>query len=440
MKISCPACKSKYTIADEKVQGRSVKVRCRKCGEAIFVNASEGAEAPAAAPEPPPAPSDSSAPMFSVLIAEGDQRDMSLADVVSAYNSGLVTADTFVWADGQTDWMPLGEVAAIVDALNAASAAVDEAARSPAHPAEPEPEPALPPPPVEPIASAAAPFDSPPIPSAAAAEPFGIDHAAVREDRRRKGVDLFAARSEEEVATSAPQLSSVVAAPSAPPAQPTGARGDSSVLFSLSALTASTGAAAADGAAAKDDSGLIDLKALAAKSDGVPKVQDMLAAGGVPILDAAPLLGTPLMEAPAGDDDEKPVKSKTPMFIGVGIMVAGLAIAGAYVFTAKAKTPPVVETPSATATTEPTVAAVPTDTDTSGAAPPSTGAPTTSATGKQPGKGYVGKGGAVKGGKAGPGAAAPETPGATPAKPPPPRSKCGCAPTDLACNMACAAK
>src|SRR5687767_1259289 len=35
VKISCPACAAKYSIADEKVQDKLAKIRCRKCGTTI---------------------------------------------------------------------------------------------------------------------------------------------------------------------------------------------------------------------------------------------------------------------------------------------------------------------------------------------------------------------------------------------------------------------
>ena len=38
MKISCQSCQSKYNVADEKVQGKVVKIRCRKCGATIVVD------------------------------------------------------------------------------------------------------------------------------------------------------------------------------------------------------------------------------------------------------------------------------------------------------------------------------------------------------------------------------------------------------------------
>ena len=38
VKISCPSCSAKYSIADEKVQSRLAKIRCRKCGTSIIID------------------------------------------------------------------------------------------------------------------------------------------------------------------------------------------------------------------------------------------------------------------------------------------------------------------------------------------------------------------------------------------------------------------
>ena len=38
MKFLCPSCKAKYQIADEKVAGRSVRMKCRKCGYMIQIS------------------------------------------------------------------------------------------------------------------------------------------------------------------------------------------------------------------------------------------------------------------------------------------------------------------------------------------------------------------------------------------------------------------
>jgi predicted Zn finger-like uncharacterized protein len=41
MKFLCPSCKAKYQIADEKVAGRSVRMKCRKCGHLIHVSSDD---------------------------------------------------------------------------------------------------------------------------------------------------------------------------------------------------------------------------------------------------------------------------------------------------------------------------------------------------------------------------------------------------------------
>ena len=40
MKFFCEQCKAKYQIADDKVAGKTVRMKCRKCGHLIEVEAS----------------------------------------------------------------------------------------------------------------------------------------------------------------------------------------------------------------------------------------------------------------------------------------------------------------------------------------------------------------------------------------------------------------
>jgi predicted Zn finger-like uncharacterized protein len=49
MKFLCDQCKAKYQIADEKVQGKTLKMKCRKCGHVIEIRAAEVAGAGAGA-------------------------------------------------------------------------------------------------------------------------------------------------------------------------------------------------------------------------------------------------------------------------------------------------------------------------------------------------------------------------------------------------------
>src|SRR5690606_12050311 len=138
VKISCPSCSAKYSIADEKVQNRLAKIRCRKCGTSIVI---DGNVSPAAvfAGEPEadgarpaaglagaaqPAAAASST-VFTGDFGENDQRQMTVSEVVAAYNAGQVTGETYLWADGFADWTPLAQIEEVVAALNAA-AGIDE--------------------------------------------------------------------------------------------------------------------------------------------------------------------------------------------------------------------------------------------------------------------------------------------------------------------------
>ena len=125
MKITCQSCQSKYTVSDEKVQGKTVKIKCRKCGATILVNSGGVTTSGAGLADPMSiaggGTTDGSATTYLVNVADGDQRSMTLPEIVAAYNSSVVTADTYVWADGMNDWSPISQVEAIVSALNAPS-------------------------------------------------------------------------------------------------------------------------------------------------------------------------------------------------------------------------------------------------------------------------------------------------------------------------------
>jgi predicted Zn finger-like uncharacterized protein len=122
MKITCNSCGSKYTIADAKVQGKKVKVRCKGCGENILVdgsadggssepsdpNATEVADEDQSPAEVPTAAAKKG--LWSVNLSDDDSRDMTLQELVAAWRAGVVTQDAYVWKDGMGDWKPILEV------------------------------------------------------------------------------------------------------------------------------------------------------------------------------------------------------------------------------------------------------------------------------------------------------------------------------------------
>ncbi|HEX7451888.1 MAG TPA: DUF4339 domain-containing protein, partial [Polyangiaceae bacterium] len=155
---------------------------------------------------------------YSVDFGEGDQRSLTVTEIVAAYNAGQVTAETYLWADGFADWKALGEIDEIVEALHAATHAPAAATATPSPWAAP--------------AATAPRAAARPVRGAAADLFGGIEHAG----------------SEEEVTTSAPEHGGGGgghAAAAAGGSSSTGARNESSVLFSLSALTSASSPVAA---------------------------------------------------------------------------------------------------------------------------------------------------------------------------------------------------
>jgi predicted Zn finger-like uncharacterized protein len=438
VKISCPACAAKYSIADEKVAERLAKIRCRKCGATIVI---DGKVSPvnvytasaAEAAESNAAETADGNPQYSVDFGEGDQRNMSLPEVIAAYQAGQISGETYLWADGFADWKPLTEVPEVVEALRGASPVAAKAAE--------------------------------PSPWAA-----GGSRAAARPGRA-PAADLFGgidtAGSEEDVTTSAPDAG-------LPPlgggggglglgqgaGQQTGARNESSVLFSLSALTAGSSSPATTSrpasnrpmaAASRDDSGLIDLKALTAaatKSDtaaAAPMIAPIAPPLGMPspLGMASPLGGpSPLGGGLAAASDVHyggGQKSKSGLFIGLGIAAAAVIIAVAFILR-PAPPPPAPPAPVAAAPVAPAPAPTPEPKpEEVTAKPPATGtaeeekAPTNTTKAVSTRRPSAGGGGVKK-------PAAASAPAEEKPKPAAPKKNpCGCANGDLQCAMRCAA-
>ncbi|MBW2528233.1 MAG: zinc-ribbon domain-containing protein, partial [Deltaproteobacteria bacterium] len=65
MRFTCDSCQAKYQIADEKVAGKTVRMKCRKCGHSIQVRARRteaGVEAVPVQPKVPGASAPQPAP------------------------------------------------------------------------------------------------------------------------------------------------------------------------------------------------------------------------------------------------------------------------------------------------------------------------------------------------------------------------------------------
>jgi predicted Zn finger-like uncharacterized protein len=427
MKITCGSCAAKYTVSDEKVQGKTVKIKCRKCGAVIVVSSSGEVQTTGGS-----AADAAGGASYTVSVTDSDQRTMTMGEIVGAYNEGTIDAETYVWAEGMDDWQPLKDVDAIVDALH--SAASEETA-------EPE---------HDDLGSTVAMSDG------AAAYGAVASSAAASPAAAAGGLDFGST-----VAMSSPSQASKPAYASSAdsgggffdfsgpaatsPAAPSGGGGEeNSAIFSLNMLTQKVGGDGAPGGSTggSEDSGLIDLKALAA---GVGDQNAAVEAAPPPAEGIFPLgAPPPVAIAPAAIPSmaPQPQSSNRGLIFGLGGAVVVLAALLVF-FIVKGDDPaptaqptpaeikPPEPTPVAENTAQPAATSEPT------AAPDSTAAPTADpkvATAPQPYRPPPG-GLQPKGAPPGP---APKT-----APPPPPKpagGPCGCAPDDLMCHMRCSQK
>jgi predicted Zn finger-like uncharacterized protein len=441
MKITCQSCQSKYNVADEKVQGKIVKIRCRKCGATIVVNGT-GASTNGAA-ETHAATGGTAQTQWHVNVSDNDQRNMTIHELVDAYNAGVVTQETFIWTDGMEDWKPLAEVEVVVSALHANAGAIGTpgAFETPGAPSyEPQAAQAYEPAPPSGYEAPAAAAPAYEAPAAAYAAPAAEPKRAAVQRREARGRDLFATNAGEEVQTSAPADAARMAP--AGEAGLTGQRNENSVLFSLAVLTKSADNRAPDDKPSnnREDSGLIDLRALAAKAESLnsPVEADVFRA---PVGGSVPPLGAPL--GVLGSIAPEAQKSRLPLYIGAGggmvvllvlAVVMGMKLGGT-------GTPPVVSamplaSVAPTATVDPSATASATAVpDSSASAAPSASVAVST---KPHGGGGGGGGG---GGHVGTAAKPPAGGGGGGAAPPPPTPKksggdCGCN-GDLMCLMKC---
>ncbi len=332
MKVTCESCGSKYTIKDEKVRGKRVKIRCKGCKNPIVVDGTAldrggaaVAAAPSEAPEPQanaPAmsqqPATSAAPAaaeqpiaadsqhapapvvasaaaaderWSVNLSETDSRDMTTDEIVAAWASGEVTDDAYIYKPGFDDWKPILEVPELAARLGSPSAA----------------------------GSAPDAFAAP-----AGESPYAASAGTARAAAGNRSGDLFGglstAGSEEDAAMFQP-----TAVPGAT-GRPTGARNESSVLFSLDALKAGFEPQAPAAAAPTnndDPFGLGASSGLAGLGGGFDQNQALLTAPPPePKKPKKMVSAAPGAEQPAGLDRSKII------MIAAGVLALVVAVGG----------------------------------------------------------------------------------------------------------------
>jgi predicted Zn finger-like uncharacterized protein len=434
MKITCQACQAKYTIADEKVAGKVVKIRCKKCGASIVVNGNQTSP-DATQPTVSGGAFESgrhgvAAEAWTVNVADGDQRTMTESEIVVAYGAGVVTDDTFCWKEGMPDWLPVQEIAPLLAACKGqptrsgggrpgnsdmptrihrpGDSDVPTRIHDPSGGALGMPAPG-------PAAAAMAASGRKDGNGAVAAPPPAA--TARRAGGRGAVADLFGgvaqAGGEDEVLTSAPPgiPQAHVEAP-----KPIGARNESSLLFATQEQ--GNAAAAPSMVATNEASGLIDIRQLSAQmrssaddnSKKKSRVDDIMNLGGggafSPSL-AAPILSAPSLEAysqppppmvGAMGSEAPPARSKALVFLaisaGLFFLIAAASVAllllrgkgGDEASLASAREPAPLASASGATTLGPYVRGGETPQASAGPAPEASGAAATGAAPKEPAK------------------------------------------------------
>lgn len=295
MKIVCDACQAKYSISDDKVQGKVFKIRCKKCSNIIVVRGGAGAAEPAPAPQQEKdtrvydygyeggerAPTGDDA-VWHVVINQDQVGPMTAVDVQRRFTSGEIDAETYIWREGFADWLPLTKVESFASLLASGNGAASA-------------------PRVTGNEAVAAMFGGGEDAGAARSDTGDLFGAPATSAGRDEDGDLFGGKP--------------AAAQAGQSAKMRGERNENSVLFSLNnlaqlasdkpapaargAMTASPAAGAATGSSGGEGSGLIDIRSMANAYMGGPGNSPKPVTAGVGSIDDLPVFGGGSFTEPA---------------------------------------------------------------------------------------------------------------------------------------------
>lgn len=211
----CGNCQAKYQLPDERVAGRTVRMKCRKCAHLIEVKG------------PAPETSADAQQGWYAGIDGKPTGPMSQDELARKLEAGVMTGETLVWREGLDGWKPLAEVGELSALVAAASA---PSAPEPTPP-EPDPVEAARPEPSLPVSRVSAPPSRPspsrpPPPRGAPSSRTSLIGATVPE----RDEQPFSLAPESSVAEPSPAAATLTAPTSeqlAPPvASPTAPKGE----------------------------------------------------------------------------------------------------------------------------------------------------------------------------------------------------------------------
>src|SRR5262245_23303450 len=128
MRFVCDRCQTKYSIADEKVRQKILKIRCKTCENVITVRESMTAadSAALARPAPPPPPPRAAAPRaveWYLSINGVQEGPFGLAGLVTRIQAADRADELHVWNDHLDSWKPPTSVPEVAAELRLRSGA-----------------------------------------------------------------------------------------------------------------------------------------------------------------------------------------------------------------------------------------------------------------------------------------------------------------------------
>jgi predicted Zn finger-like uncharacterized protein len=133
MKVVCEGCQAKYRLPDDRISGRKLKIRCRRCGGTMVIEGEHGqvsasgalldpSTPPGGMTLPPPVeamqrPSQpvSATPQWHISVDGAESGPYSLAQVVQRLQSGAVPWDAYLWRDGFAEWIGVQQCAEVTE-------------------------------------------------------------------------------------------------------------------------------------------------------------------------------------------------------------------------------------------------------------------------------------------------------------------------------------
>src|SRR5688572_9847363 len=141
MKIICESCRTKYSISDDKVRGKVIKLKCKKCQNMIVVKGTDGTaeggiiesgiddgpgkptmltgsdpameamdaldDAVGGRAAPKTMISGGAGGDWHLVLNEQQTGPFGADEVENKFRSGEINAGTFIWKEGFSDWIPL---------------------------------------------------------------------------------------------------------------------------------------------------------------------------------------------------------------------------------------------------------------------------------------------------------------------------------------------